>query len=71
MSAITDFYEALDWQSYGAGFSGVAAELRYEMIGRSTYVEADMDGDGAADFRLELSGRLALTEGDFNLGGSL
>lgn len=53
------------------GFTGEAGELRWytnTANGKTvTIIEADMDGDKAADFRLDLDGRLALGKGDFLL----
>ncbi len=46
-------------------FSGTAGELRYEQVGGNTIVQADRDGDGAADFEIELTGTMDLTESDF------
>ncbi|MCF3640518.1 M10 family metallopeptidase C-terminal domain-containing protein [Rhizobium sp. TRM95111] len=55
----------------GAAFSGEAGELRWyhdAAGGRSvTRVEGDLDGDGQADFSLQLQGRLVLTADDFLL----
>ncbi|WP_050532836.1 calcium-binding protein [Pseudaestuariivita atlantica] len=46
-------------------FSGTGGELRYEHVDGVTVVQADRDGDGAADFEIELFGTLVLTESDF------
>ena len=48
-------------------FSGTAGELRSEVVGRSTLVSVDCDGDGAADFVLQLLGAPELTADDFIL----
>src|SRR3546814_1671360 len=40
---------------YG-GFTGEAGQLRFVQANRWTDVEADMDGDGAADFAVPLAG---------------
>ncbi|MDA7424683.1 calcium-binding protein [Thalassococcus lentus] len=48
-----------------AAFSGTGGELRYEQVGGNTIVQADRDGDGAADFEIELTGTMDLTESDF------
>lgn len=50
-----------------ARFSGTAGELRYFSVGGNTYVRADVDGDGVADFELALNGTLELSAGDFVL----
>ena len=48
-------------------FSGAAGELRYEADGGFTLVQGDVDGDGSADFEIELTGNIALRAGDFGL----
>ena len=50
-----------------AGLSGAAGELAYRFEGGNTIVEADVNGDGAADFEIELTGRIDLVVGDFLL----
>nr|WP_272490884.1 tandem-95 repeat protein [Mesobacterium pallidum] len=50
-----------------AGFSGSGPELRFEIDGTDTLVLGDLDGDGVTDFRLVLTGTLALSAGDFGL----
>ena len=49
------------------GFSGTAGELRYSHTGGDTIIQADTDGDGAADFEIELTGVMTLGVGDFLL----
>jgi Ca2+-binding RTX toxin-like protein len=52
----------------GAGaFSAIAGEVRYNFDGTDTYVKADMDGDGAADFVIILSGSVTPLASDFVL----
>lgn len=46
-----------------AAFSGVAGQLRYA----GQLLEADVNGDGVADFQVQLSGVAAVTNGDFLL----
>ncbi|WP_082176380.1 calcium-binding protein [Pseudaestuariivita atlantica] len=48
-----------------AAFSGTGGELRFEQQGGITLVQADRDGDGMADFEIELTGTLTLTATDF------
>ena len=48
-------------------FSGAAGQLRYEVNGRITLVEADTNGDRTADFAIVLAGRHALQGVDFVL----
>ncbi|TMM46198.1 calcium-binding protein [Qipengyuania marisflavi] len=50
-----------------AAFSGNAGELRFEQIGSSTRVYADVDGDGVADFMIRLNGLHDLQASDFML----
>lgn len=50
-----------------AGFSGTAGELRFVLRAGETRVQADLDGDGRADFNLVLTGSKALTAEDFLL----
>lgn len=50
-----------------AAFSGVAGQLRYEVVGSDTTVYGDTNGDGIADLALALSGNLTLVAGDFIL----
>lgn len=48
-----------------AVFSGRAGELRFDAAAALTTVSADLDGNGAADFTLKLSGAIELTTADF------
>ena len=50
-----------------AAFSGAQGELRFEISGRSTFVYGDVDGDGKADFAIELAGKINLSAADFLL----
>ncbi|HTU10401.1 MAG TPA: calcium-binding protein [Allosphingosinicella sp.] len=50
-----------------AAFSGTAGELRYQDDGTDTWVQADTNGDGMADFEIALTGVLVLTATDFIL----
>lgn len=77
--AITDFGTGADRIALGglgdldfldkrnAGFSGHGSEVRWFWDGQDTVVEADIDGDRAADLKIVLTGRLTLTETDFLL----
>lgn len=58
--------QALTFVSTNA-FTGTAGELRYEEIDGNTYVEADTNGDGIADYIIALDGSHALTGSDFML----
>jgi hypothetical protein len=48
----------------GAAFSHVAGQLRAYVASGSTYVEGDVNGDGAADFSLRLPDVFSLQSGD-------
>jgi Ca2+-binding RTX toxin-like protein len=50
-----------------AAFSHTAGELRAEVIGSTTRVRADLNGDGKGDFSIGLYGTLTLQAGDFIL----
>ena len=47
------------------GLDGTAGQLGYRFEGGNTIVEADRDGDGVADFEIELTGTVVLTADDF------
>ncbi|WP_421580909.1 calcium-binding protein [Shinella sp. M31] len=49
------------------GFSGKAGELRFDKKAAGTYVYGDVDGNGKADFAIELGSAIALLKGDFIL----
>jgi serralysin len=51
----------------GNALHGTAGELRWYQSAGHTLVVGDIDGDGAADFLLDLVGSKALTKGDFIL----
>jgi Ca2+-binding RTX toxin-like protein len=48
-------------------FTGEAGELRYSSSKSVTTVAGDVDGDGKADFKIDLTGKLVLTDLDFVL----
>jgi Ca2+-binding RTX toxin-like protein len=50
-----------------AEFSGTAGELRYEFIPGNTFVSGDIDGDGVADFSIQVNGLVNFTASDFIL----
>lgn len=50
-----------------ADFSGAKGELRYEKKANKTIIEADRNGDGNADFAIEISKVMDLQAGDFIL----
>lgn len=60
------FRQSFDFLS-DAAFSNTAGELRYTADGGITLVQADTNGDGVADFEIELAGEKALQTGDFLL----
>jgi len=50
-----------------AAFGHVAGQLRYVIAGAVTTVQGDINGDGTADFSLELTGAIGLMAADFVL----
>jgi len=48
-------------------FSGVAGQLRFEIIDGHTLISADVNGDKVADFQIELSTSVPLVSTDFLL----
>lgn len=48
-------------------FTHTAGEVHYQQIGSNTFVTADMNGDGIADFTVRLDGLHTLTSHDFIL----
>ena len=50
-----------------AAFSSTAGELRYFDDGTDTWVQADYNGDGMADFEIALTGVMTLAGADFIL----
>lgn len=48
-------------------FTNAAGQLRFEQSGGNTFVQGDIDGDGVADFVIQLDGTLNLVGGDFIL----
>ncbi|KQS93389.1 MULTISPECIES: calcium-binding protein [unclassified Rhizobium] len=50
-----------------AAFSGEAGELRYANTTARTYVQGDVDGDGAADFQIWINSVVTLISTDFVL----
>jgi Ca2+-binding RTX toxin-like protein len=48
-------------------FGGIAGQLRYRFDGTDTWVQADVDGDGGADFEIVLSGSVVPVGADFVL----
>jgi hypothetical protein len=54
------------------GFNGQGSgELRYQQQGRFTFVYGDLDGDGRADFAVQLEGVNILSEDDFVLASGM
>ncbi len=49
------------------GFTNTAGEVRYAFGGSHTIVSADVDGDGVADFQIDLNGNINLLSNDFML----
>lgn len=52
----------------GSGaFTGTAGQLRYEQSGGNTFVMGDVNGDGVAEFAIEVIGNVSFVSGDFVL----
>ena len=52
----------------GSGsFTGVAGQLRYQQAGGNTFVMGDVNGDGIADFVIQVNGTMTFVTGDFIL----
>lgn len=50
-----------------AAFSGAAGELRYFQQNGRTFIQGDVNGDGAVDFAINMAGTINLAAGDFIL----
>ena len=50
-----------------AAFSNVAGQLRYSVAGSNTLMEGDVDGNGVADFQLQLTGNHSFAAADLLL----
>jgi len=50
-----------------SAFTGAAGQLRYEVVDGNSYVMGDLNGDGHADFTLQLDSVTTLKVGDFYL----
>lgn len=61
---------ATSFIGFGA-FTHSAGEVRAQIVGAYTFVYGDGDGDGVADFAIQLSGAQALQADDFILAGSI
>jgi Ca2+-binding RTX toxin-like protein len=48
-------------------YTSVAGQLRYAAVGGVTTIAGDVDGDGASDFHIQLTGSIALVAADFVL----
>ena len=52
----------------GSGsFTGIAGQLRYQQVNGNTFVMGDVNGDGVADFVIQVNGQVTFTSGDFIL----
>ena len=49
------------------GFHHVEGELRFQYVGAKTIISGDINGNGVADFQIELTGHRTLTASDFIL----
>jgi hypothetical protein len=50
-----------------AAFSGTAGELRFEQVDGNTFVSGDVNGDGVADFSIQVNGLVNFSAVDFIL----
>ncbi|HEY3049928.1 MAG TPA: M10 family metallopeptidase C-terminal domain-containing protein, partial [Polaromonas sp.] len=50
-----------------AAFFGVAGQLRYDVVGADTVMQGDVNGDGVADFELQLTGIQSFVPADLLL----
>ncbi|HEY3050040.1 MAG TPA: M10 family metallopeptidase C-terminal domain-containing protein, partial [Polaromonas sp.] len=48
-------------------FFGVAGQLRYDVVGADTILQGDVNGDGIADFELQLTGNHTFVAADLLL----
>ena len=51
----------------GSGFSYQAGELIYTSVGSTTFLQGDIDGDGAADLQIGIRGLVTLQASDLRL----
>lgn len=65
-SSATSGNQAFDFVG-DAGFSGAAGELRYEALTDRLLLQGDVDGDGLADFTIEMMGLNSLQASDLIL----
>jgi hypothetical protein len=63
---LSSFSGALTWRGE-RGFTDDENEVRYEQRRGDTFVLADLDGDGHADFKIKLEGLIDLQKVDFVL----
>lgn len=62
---LTTDHDSFNWIGLG-NFTGHAGELRYSIINNtSTQIQADFNGDGKADFEIDLAGVKSLTADNF------
>lgn len=58
-------FDLTDDQSGAGPFTHLAGQLHFKYEKGNTIVEGDVNGDGKADFQIELIGHYALTDADF------
>jgi Ca2+-binding RTX toxin-like protein len=59
--------DAFTFIGTNVAFTNTAGQLRAGYVGSLTIIEADIDGNGVAEFQIQLTGNILLTGGDFNL----
>jgi Ca2+-binding RTX toxin-like protein len=68
LDADTNTADYQDFDFIGTdAFSGEAGQARYDIVAGNTFVTADVNGDGVADFEIELVGEFHLAATDFIL----
>ena len=67
LSAIDANSTTIGTGAFAGGGAGGAGQLRYSFAGTDTLVEGDVDGDGTADFQIQLTGHHTMTAADLML----
>lgn len=63
---LTDFAGTFAFRSTSA-FTGTANEVNYTQTGGNTIISVDSNGNGVADFQIEITGLRTMVQGDFAL----
>ena len=54
-------------ETAGAAFTRVAGQMHYEHAAGNTIISGDINGDGVADFQIQMAGIVTLSASDFSL----